>query len=49
MTKLIYIIIAIVIFGLLIAIHELGHFTSGQSLRCEGVGILHRHGASAVA
>ena len=26
MTKLIYIIIAIVIFGLLIAIHELGHF-----------------------
>ena len=26
MTKLIYIIIAIVIFGFLIAIHELGHF-----------------------
>ena len=37
MTKLIYIIIAIVIFGLLIAIHELGHF---QSAKACGVKVL---------
>ena len=41
---LVYIIIAILMFGILIAVHEFGHFITAKLLGVRGERILHRHG-----
>ena len=42
---IVYIIAALLVFGILIAVHELGHFLAAKAC---GVRVNHRHGTGAV-
>ena len=48
MTTIVYILVAILIFGILIAVHELGHFLAAKACGVTRQRILHRHGAHVV-
>ncbi len=44
MSTVLYILVALLVFGVLIAVHELGHFLAAKSLWGEGERVLYRHG-----
>ena len=46
---IVYILAAILIFGVLIAVHELGHFLAAKALRRAGQRVFHRHGPGPLA
>lgn len=48
MNLLVTILLAVLIFGVIIIIHELGHFLTAKAAGGGSAGIFHRHGSQAV-